>query len=483
MGKRLTCRSDLGYNVIALLCDIEFGEFKGSGHMNVYNIILHLAGLGLLLSLSAFFSGSETALFSLSKIQTERLRQENGKRGAVVAGLLDNPRRLLITILVGNMFVNVASASLIASFTTQLFGGIGVEVELAVGVAVVVTTILLLIFGEITPKTVAVHNAELISRLVAYPIKLFSKLIFPLRVVLRFVTNTLMRFMAGGSIPVEDRFTTEEFRAMVEVAEEEGSIKEHEKEMLDTIFELRSITAAEIMVPRTEMVCTSEESDFQQIFDMARTVGRSRIPVYRDDIDHITGIVYIRDFPTWRHFDIYNMTVEQFLKDRGKLLPRKKDTLVRQPIFVPEARTAMDLFQDFRNKGAQMAILLDEYGGTAGLVTMEDLVEELVGEITDEYGAISENFRRLDDSSTLVAGGTSIRNVNRRLGLELPAAEDIDTIGGYVVHLFGRIPDSGEVLSAEGIEFKVAETDRQRITYVVIRRIADVDDGDAAIEE
>jgi len=448
--------------------------------MDVYIIILQLAGLGLLLSLSAFFSGSETALFSLSKIQTERLRQENGKRGAVVAGLLDNPRRLLITILVGNMFVNVASASLVASFTTAVLGD--KRVGIAVGIAVGVTTILLLIFGEITPKTVAVHNAEPISKLVAYPIKLFSKLIFPLRVVLRFVTNTLLRFMAGGSIPVEDRFTTEEFRAMVEVAEEEGSIKEHEKEMLHTIFELRSITAAEIMVPRTEMVCASEESTLQQVFDLARTVGRSRIPVYTDDTDHIKGIVYIRDFPTWRHFDIYNMTVKQFLQDRGKLLPRRKDTLVRQPIFVPETRTAVDLFQDFRNKGAQMAILLDEYGGTAGLVTMEDLVQELVGEITNEYDATSENFRRLDDFSTSVAGGTSIRNVNRKLGLELPAEEDIDTIGGYVTHLFGRIPDRGEVFSAEGLEFEVAETDRQHITYVIIRRIPDVDDGDAVVD-
>lgn len=441
-----------------------------------YDIILHLAGLGVLLFLSAFFSGSETALFSLSKIQAERLRQEAGNRGATVAGLLDNPRRLLITILVGNMFVNVASASLVASFTTALLGNKGV------GIAVGITTVLLLIFGEITPKTVAVHNAEPISRLVAYPIKFFSKLIFPLRVVLRSVTNTLMRLVPGGSIPVEDRFTTEEFRAMVQVAEEEGSIKEHEKEMLHTIFDLRSITAAEIMVPRTEMVCASEDSTLQKVFDLARTVGRSRIPVYRDDIDHITGIVYVRDFPVWRHFDIYNMTVEQFLQDRGKLWPRRKDTLVRQPIFVPETRTAVDLFQDFRSKGAQMAILLDEYGGTAGLVTMEDLVEELVGEITDEYDATSQNFRRLDDSSTLVAGGTSIRNVNRRLGLELPAEEDIDTIGGYVTHLFGRIPGREEVFSAEGLEFQVAETDRQRITYVIIRKIPDVDDGDAVID-
>lgn len=467
------------------------------------SIMLHLMGLGFLLSLSAFFSGSETALFSLSKIQVERLRQGTGKGGTIVARLLDTPRRLLITILVGNMFVNVAAASLVASLAIALSGNKGA----GAAVAVVITTILLLIFGETTPKTVAVHNAESISKLFAYPIRFFSKLIFPLRVVLRAVTNSLIRLIGIGSIPVEDRFTTEEFRAMVEVAEEEGSIKKQEKEMLNTIFDLRSITAAQIMVPRTEMVCISEDLTLQQVFDLARTVGRSRIPVYRDDIDHISGVVYVRDFPMWRHVGkqraksegaservsehspprsltypltpppyvlspmLMEMTVRQFLGKRGKLWPRGKDTLIRPAFFVPETRTAMGLFQDFRDRGVQMAILLDEYGGTAGLVTIEDLVEELVGEITDEYDAVSEDFRFLDDFTTVVSGRTSIRNVNKKLGLDLSAEEDIDTIGGYVLHLFGRIPERGEVFSIDGIaEFEVAGVDRQRVTYVKIKK-------------
>lgn len=432
------------------------------------SIILHLVGLGFLLSLSAFFSGSETALFSLSKTQVERLRQGTGKSGTIVARLLDTPRRLLITVLVGNMFVNVASASLIASLATALLGNKGV------GVAVGVTTILLLIFGEITPKTVAVHNAEFTSRLFAYPIHLFSKLIFPLRKLLRVVTNSLMRLMGVGNIPVEDRFTTEEFRAMVDIAEEEGSIREQEKEMINAIFDLRNITAAETMVPRTEMVCISQDSTLQQVFDLARTVGRSRIPVYKDDIDHISGIAYVRDFPMWRHYDIRQMTIEQFLRKRRKLWPRGKQTLIRPSFFVPETRTAIGLFQDFRDRGVQIAILLDEYGGTAGLVTMEDLVEELVGEITDEYDAASEDFHSLDDSTTVVSGRISIRNVNKRLGLDLSAEEDIDTIGGYVLHLFGRIPERGAVFSTDGLEFEVAGVDRQRITHVVIR-IVDIE--------
>ena len=429
------------------------------------SIALHLAGLGLLLFLSAFFSGSETALFSLSKTQIERFRQGSARSGIIAANLLNTPRKLLITILVGNMFVNVAFASLIASSATDILGNKGV------GVAVGITTVFLLIFGEITPKTVAVHNAEAISKLVAHSIQFFSKLIFPLRIILRFVTNFLMKFMGGDSIPVEDRLTTEELRIMVSIAEEEGSIKQREKDMLNAIVDLRNITAAEIMVPRTEMICISEDSTIQQFFDLAQTVGQSRIPVYGNDMDDIHGIAYVRDFPMWRHYDIRGMAIKEFLAQREKLWRNGEGTLIRPPFFVPETRTAMDLFQDFRDRAVQMAILLDEYGGTAGLVTMEDLVEEIVGEINDEYDAPSEDFRIIDEFSAVVSGRASIRNVNKKLSLNLSVEEDIDTIGGYVMHLFGRIPEPGEVFSTEELEFEVSEMDRQRITEVIIRKI------------
>lgn len=431
------------------------------------SIAIHLAGLGLLLFLSAFFSGSETALFSLSKTQRERFRQGTVRSGMIAARLLDTPRKLLITILVGNMFVNVAAASLIASFAIAILGNKGA------GVAAGVTIILLLIFGEVTPKTIAVHNAETISRLVARPIQLFSKLIFPLRITLRVVTNFLMRFMGGSSVPVEDRLTTEELRAMVDIAEEEGYIKQGEKEMLNTIFDLRNITAAEIMTPRTEMICASEDSTLQQVLDLTHTVGQSRIPVYKNDIDDICGIAYVRDFVMWRHHDIRDMTIKEFRLKHEEIWQGGKDTLIRPPFFVPETRTAMDLFQDFSDEGVQMAILLDEYGGTAGLVTMEDLIEEVVGEINDEYDAPSQDFRVLDDLSTAVSGRASIRNVNRKLSLNLSVEEDIDTIGGYVINLFGRIPDRGEVLSADGLEFEISEVTKKSVTEIIIKKIQD----------
>lgn len=435
------------------------------------SIALHIAGLGLLLFLSAFFSGSETALFSLSKTQRERFRQGTVRSGMIAARLLDTPRKLLITILVGNMFVNVAAASLIASFAITLLKDKGAGV--AAGVAAGVTMILLLIFGEVTPKTIAVHNSETISRLVARPIQLFSKLIFPLRITLRVVTNFLMRFMGGSSVPVEDRLTTEELKAMVDIAEAEGYIKQGEKEMLNTIFDLRNITAAEIMTPRTEMICTSEDSTLQQALDLAHTMGQSRIPVYKNDMDDICGIAYVRDFIMWRHHNIRDMTIKEFRLKHEEIWQGGKDTLIRPPFFVPETRTAMDLFQDFSDEGVQMAILLDEYGGTAGLVTMEDLIEEVVGEINDEYDAPSQDFRVLDDLSTAVSGRTSIRNVNRKLSLALSVEEDIDTIGGYVINLFGRIPDRGEVLSANGLEFEISEVTRKSVTEIIIRKNQD----------
>jgi len=435
--------------------------------ISVLDVLVHLLGLAFLLSLSAFFSGSETALFSLSKTQVERLRQGTAKSGTIAAELLETPRRLLITILVGNMFVNVAAASLVASFATALLGSKGV------GIAIGITTILLLVFGEVTPKTIAVHNAEHVSKLIAYPIKLFSILIFPLRVALRLLTNSLIRLMGSDSVPVEDRLTTEELRVMVEMAEEGGSIKEQEKDILTTIFDLKNITAAEIMIPRTEMICIPENSTLQQVFDLARTVGRSRIPVYRGDMDHISGIAYVRDFPIWRHHDIRGLTIEEFLQESGELWPDKKGTLIRPPLLIPETRSAVGLLQDLHDHSVQMAILLDEYGGTAGLVTMEDLIEELVGEIDDEYDTASEDFQILDASATMVSGGTSIRNVNKKLGLDLLVEEDedIDTIGGYILNLFGRIPESRDVFRTDSLEFKVAKMDKQRITQVVIRNI------------
>jgi len=427
---------------------------------DISNIIFHLMGLGLLLILSAFFSGSETAFFSLSKAQIEKIQQGNGKINKLVTELLSNPRNLLITILVGNTLVNTASASLVTSFATALLGNKGI------GIAIGFTTISLLIFGEITPKSIAVRNAEIISKIVAYPLKFFSSLISPIRSIFEFASGALMKLFVKTGDSTDDYITDEELKIAVDIAEEAGSIEQQEKGIINTIFDLKDITAAEIMVPRTEIICVSDESALQHLFDTARLTGHSRIPVYNGDIDHVFGIAYIRDFPILRNYDVKSMTVKEFLES-----PHGKDVLIRQPFFAPETRTAIGLLQDFREQRVQMAILLDEYGGTAGLVTMRDLVNEIVGEFTNKYGGSSENFRMIDDYTAIVSGRTTIRNVNKRMDLDLPSEEDVDTIGGYVTSLIGHIPSKGETFQDIDLEFKVLSADERRIKEVLIRKV------------
>jgi len=444
---------------------------------DISSIFLLLIALGLLLSLSAFFSISETALFSLSKAKIEKLRRSDGKLDKFVAKILDDPRRLLITILIGNTLVNTASASIVASFATSNLKNR--EIGIAIAIAIGITTIMLLIFGEIVPKTIAIHHAESVSKFVVYPIDFFSRLFSPVRRLFSSMTDSLIEFMSGDEQDSEDRVTTEELKTMVDIAEEEGSIEQQEKEIINAIFDLRHITAAEIMVPRTEMICASDDMTLQQVFELGRELQRSKIPVYKDDIDNIFGIAYIRDFPMWRRYNVNSLTTAEFVNRREKLWTYGHGTLIREPFFAPETRTGIGLLQDFREQKTRMAILLDEYGGTAGLVTMKDLLKELVGEISEEHGDTVEEFRQVDDRTTIVLGKASIRDVNKRLELDLPTEGDIDTIGGYVVSLFGRIPDVGETISADSINFEVMGEDGRRISEVLIKKTQDaVEEGD-----
>jgi putative hemolysin len=434
---------------------------------DISSIFLLLIVLGFLILLSAFFAVSETALFSLSKAKIERLRRSDSKLDRFVAKLLDDPSRLLITILIGNTLVNTASASLVASFVTSHMENRGIGIAIAIGF----TTVTLVIFGDIMPKTIAIHHAEPISKFVAYPIDLFSKLISPVRRIFSSMTNSLIEFMSGDDS--EDKVTTEELKTMVEMAEEDGSIEQQEKEIINAIFDLRHITAAEIMAPRTEMLCASDDMTLEQVFKLGRKSQRSKIPVYKDDIDHIFGIVYIRDFLMWQRYNVNSLTIAEFMNKREKLWTGGPGTLIREPFFAPETRYGIGLLQDFRENKTRMAILLDEYGGTAGLVTMKDLLKELVGEISEEHSDSVDEFRKIDDHTTIVLGKASIRDVNKKLELDLPADGDIDTIGGYVISLFGRIPDLGETISSDMAEFEIAGEDGRRITEVLIRKKLD----------
>ena len=370
-----------------------------------------------LLALSAFFSSSETALFSLSLVQVRRLRDSGGRSGRAVAHLLAYPRRLLITILVGNMVVNAALASVVAAVATELVGNEGLAIAIAV------STVLLLVFGEVTPKTFAVRHAERLARVVAPPLLVFAWAILPVRFVLRQVTNALLFVLRRGRLPAEPLLTRREIAAALEVGEAEGAIAEHEREILEHIIEFRQLDARELMVPRTEMVCVDEKATVAEAVDLVRRSGHTRLPVHSGDVDAIWGIFDVRDLPGWRDRDILGRRIKDFVEDERLKEPKGRRPLVRPAFLVPETRHAGDLLRDMRDSGSQMAILLDEYGGTSGLVTLRQLADELVGRaLVKATGGAP--FFRIVESRLRLLGEARVRDVNRELGLDLTRARD-----------------------------------------------------------
>ncbi|MGD9345393.1 MAG: CNNM domain-containing protein, partial [Candidatus Aminicenantes bacterium] len=444
-----------------------------------YNIL----GLCFLLFLSAFFSGSETALSALGRIQIERMRAEDGAQRSEVIKFLEEPRRLFITVLFGNTLVNLAFISITGSLIYDtLFRGQNPAV--AYVVAILLQTWLLLIFGEITPKTFAIKHAEKLSRIVAPPLWFFSRVIFPFRRILRWITDLLLPLFGVHSMIDETPITSEEIRSIVISTEDLGALDEKEEELLLNIIELHDTKVKEIMVPRVQMVCIEVSKTIQDAFQMAKEAGYSRLPVYRKEIDNICGIFYIKDIPRWIGVDleklnkknIVDLTLDEFLDHQNflnSLNPEHENTLIRAPLFVHSTKDTGNLLAEMTKKNQQMAIILDEFGGASGMVTAEDIVEEVFGDIVDEYDAIPPNVilkEPSDPSSFLVSGSTSLRRVNKRLKLDLDLSV-ADTIGGYVTCLLGAIPKVGERRDdkTKKLTFEILKMKGKRIELIKVQ--------------
>jgi putative hemolysin len=457
-----------------------------SNRVNVFSLFLHLIGLAFLMVCSSFFSGSETALTALSKVATQRIKGDEKKTSQYIINFLDEPRRLFITVLFGNTLVNMAFVSITGSLIfNNLFRG--ENPVLAYIVAILIETIILLIFGEITPKTYAIKHSEKFARAVVQPLWLFSSIIYPFRRPLRLLTDMLLPLFGVRSMTEEIPLTEEEIRAIIKVTEDTGALDESEGELIHSIFELHDITAKEAMVPRTEMVCVDAAKTIQEAFDMTRDAGHSRIPVFKENLDNICGIFYVKDMPRWKGLKKENLggksfeqlTIAEFLSQTGileKLNPENAGTLIRAPLFVYESKKIGALMRQMDREKQQMAILLDEYGGVSGLITGEDIVEEVLGEIFDEYDKLSEltiSKDAKDPTSFLVPGFVSLRSVNKQLKLKLEIS-GVDTIGGYVTKLRGAIPKEGDIItdSPKRLAFEVVKMARKRVNLVKIRKMA-----------
>jgi len=452
----------------------------GDPPMELSNLIFYLIILGLLMLCSGFFSGSETALSALTRTQIQRMRRDRKKGSLAVVRFLDEPRRLFITVLFGNTLVNMAFVSIMGALIyDNLFKGRNPGT--AYVVAILLETTILLLFGEITPKTIAIRNAEKFSRLVAPLLWNFSRLIFPFRKALRFFTDILLPLFGVHSMVDSRPITSEEIRATIKTKAEGGEIDKDEEAILSNIFELQETKAKEIMVPRTKMVSVEVSVTIAEAFKKAMKEGYSRIPVYRKRLDNICGIFYVKDLPRWRNVDVTKLgssrleelTLDDFLSNQNMLNvlnPGQENTLIRQPYFVLNTRDIGSLLREMAHNKQQMSVLLDEYGGVAGLVTAEDIVEEIVGEIEDEYDAAPDQKITKDQGRAncyFVPGSLGLRSLNRRLKLKLNI-EEADTVSGYVMTIAGTIPQEGDIFQdrSHRLSFEVLKMSGTRVEMV-----------------
>ncbi len=394
-----------------------------------------------LLFLSGFFSSAETALFSISKTKTLHIAKKGGKLLQLIKKMKDDPHKLLSTILIGNNIVNVGAAALATSLSLGIFP------NHAVGFTTGIMTFFILVFGEVLPKSIATRNNIFIAKIAIFPIYWLSILFFPFLAFLNFIPKLT------GRIKKPPGVTEEELMTFVEVVEEEGEIKEEEKELIYNIFELDDTNVSEIMTPRTDMFVVEAKEKLR--LDSIIQSGFSRIPVIEENIDHVIGILNIKD-----------LFMHQ-VKSSKEIDIRK---IMTKPYFVPENKKLDNLLHQFKKIKHHMAIVVDEYGGVSGLITLEDTLEEIVGEIRDETDKDEPHIVEMDNQTWMVLGKSEIEEVNEKTGMDIPDSKEYDTFSGFILEKIGRIPKEKEKIVFETFIITVKSMERNRLREFIVKK-------------
>ncbi|KNF07950.1 hypothetical protein CLPU_10c00040 [Gottschalkia purinilytica] len=402
--------------------------------------VWQFVALFILLSLSAFFSASETALMSLSKIRIRHMVDENINGATLINKLIESPSKLLGAILIGNNVVNIGASALATSLAIDYFETNGV------GIATGIMTILVLIFGEITPKSLAAQNSEKVSLKVVKPVYIITTILKPIISVLIYITNFIVKILGGNPEKQQPFITEEELKTIVNVSHEEGVLKVEEKQMIYNVFEFGDSQAKDIMTLRTDMATLSIDATYDEVIKIFKEEQFSRIPIYEETYDNIVGVLYIKDLIFFEN-DKENFNIK---------------TYMREPYFTYEFKYTSELFAEMRAERIPMAIVLDEYGGTSGIITLEDLVEEIVGDIRDEYDEEDDEIEVIKEDEYIVDGSVKIDTVNEMIGVNIES-EDFDSIGGFVIGILGRFPKSGETVEHDNIKFIIENIDKNRI--------------------
>jgi CBS domain containing-hemolysin-like protein len=404
----------------------------------------------LLLLVAAFAAMAETAVTRTSRVKAHHLSQEKRKNAELLLKIVEDPAPFLNIILLITLLSHLFGTAIATAAALERFGPGGQA--LAAGVM----TFLIFVFAEVAPKTFAVQHSERAGLLAARPVFYLGKLLAPVGKLLILIANAAMFLLPGRGMPKGPFVTEEEIRHMVDVAEEEEEIEGEERELIHSVFEFGDTVVREVMVPRTDMVATDAGAPLEHALETIVKVGYSRIPIYEGDTDNIIGVLYAKD--------LLRQSSDQ---RRGKTVA----SLGRAPLFVPEQKKVAELLREMQQQRIHMAIVVDEYGGTAGLVTIEDLIEEIVGEIVDEYDQEEPLVEPIDDHTMRVDAKMPIDEVNELLGVELPH-DEWDTVGGLVFGLTGRVPAVGELVRFDSIEFRTERVTGRRIQKVVITNVA-----------
>ena len=421
--------------------------------------------LVVLIALSAVFSSAETAFLSTNKIRLRNLQEDGEKKAGLVLDLLENQNRLISTLLVGNNIVNISSSALATKMATDYFGDAGV------GIATGIMTLLVLVFGEVVPKNLAAAHAEGWAMFVAPFIKLISVILTPLVFLLTKLSDTVVRFSKKNE-EEDPTITEDEFKILVNVGQEEGVFDESETEMINSIMEFDETYVKAIMVPRIDIVAVDVDDSINDVLRLIIDGGHSRIPAYEESIDNIVGILYAKDI-----FEHLNANFDEL----------KVKELIRDAYYIPETKKVSDLLNELRLKKVHMAIILDEYGGTNGLVTIEDLIEEIIGDIQDEYDAEEDLIVMHSDNQLVADARAPIGDVEEAFDMELDEEiledSEADTIGGLAFEHLGGIPEVNDEVTVGRFLIRIVNVSGRRITKVEVTLLPPEEEEDDEDEE
>ncbi len=414
-------------------------------------LYIEIALLLILLFLSGFFSGSETALFSLSRVQVEKIVLSREKKGKYVEKLLERPRRLIISILLGNEFVNISISSISAAIIIHLLGRENLWMN------IVIVLPILLLFGEITPKTIAIKNSGRFALFVAGPLTHFSRIITPIRWLIRTISDRIVNLFISDSSRTGSLLTEDVIKTIVEESEKEGVIDSLEREYIYKVFDFGDARMDDVMTPRPNMFYLPEEMPIAEMIREIKDKHFSKVPIFRKNHDNIIGILFANDL-----IELNKDEITQSEKTLQKIL--------RKPYFVPVTKRADELFQTFQRRKISVAIVLDEYGGVQGLVSMEDLLEAIFGDITDEYEENGDQHEKIGKHLFRINANMTLGEFNELMDTEL-LSDEVDTIGGFVFALFGELPQVKSKIEYQSLIFTVEKIDSNRIESLMVKKI------------